>query len=119
LLTTKVLGGVRLESLATSRGRRHVLEELANPLGERIGRGTVGNKSNVGLSVSNVGVASNVLLVQVLLVRSGGAGEEGGAETSVEGDSVGVVESSGGDVGVEDSLLGVENTLNILVELVS
>ncbi len=37
----------------------------------------------------------------------------------MESDSVGVVESSGGDVGVEDSLLGVENTLNILVELVS
>jgi hypothetical protein len=37
----------------------------------------------------------------------------------VESDSVGVVESSGGDVGVEGSLLGVENTLNILVELVS
>jgi hypothetical protein len=36
----------------------------------------------------------------------------------VESDGVGVVESSGGDVGVEGSLLVVKNTLDILVELV-
>jgi hypothetical protein len=36
----------------------------------------------------------------------------------VESDGVGVVKSSGGDVGVEGGLLVVKNTLDILVELV-
>ncbi|KAI6769718.1 hypothetical protein HG530_004347 [Fusarium avenaceum] len=105
-------------SLAASGGGGHVLEELANPLGERIGRGTVGNESDVGLGVSDVGVAGDVLLVQVLLVGSRGAGEEGGTKTSVESDGVCVIKSNCGGIGVKSGLLVVKNTLDILVELV-
>lgn len=118
LLTTKVLAGLGLEGLAASGGRGDVLEELANPLGEGVGSGTVGDDGDVGLGVDNVGEAGNVLLVQVLLVGSRRTGVEGGTETSVEGDGVGVIEGNGGGIGIEGGLLGVEDTLDILVELV-
>lgn len=118
LLTTKVLAGLGLEGLAASGGRGDVLEELANPLGEGVGSGTVGDDGDVGLGVDNVGEAGNVLLVQVLLVGSRRAGVEGGTEASVEGDGMGVIEGNGGGIGVEGGLLGVEDTLDILVELV-
>ncbi|KAI6761565.1 hypothetical protein HG531_002118 [Fusarium graminearum] len=70
LLTTKVLGGLGLEGLAVSGGGGHIVEELANPLGEAIGRGTVGDEGDIGLGISDIGVAGNVLLVHVLLVGS-------------------------------------------------
>lgn len=117
LLAAVVLGRLNLEGLAALRAGRDVLEELANPLGQGVGRRTVGDDSNVGLGVDDVGVASNVLLVQVLL-GSRQRRVYGGAEAGVEGDGVGVVEGQSGHIGVESSLLEVQDTLNILVELV-
>lgn len=118
LLTTEVLAGIGLQGLAASRGSGHVLEELADPLGEGIGSGAIGDDSDVGPGVDNVGEAGNVILVQVLLEGSRGSRVQGGTQTRVEGDGVGVVEGDSGDIGIESDLLEAENALNLLVEFV-
>lgn len=100
------------------RSRGNILEELTNPLREILGRSTLSNESDVRLGVNDVGVASNVLLVQVLLVGSRGSRIDGGTQTDMEGDGVSVVEGESVDIGIEGSLLEMENSLNILVELV-
>jgi hypothetical protein len=118
LLTTIVLGSLNLQGLAALRSRGNILEELTNPLREILGRSTLSNESDVRLGVNDVGVASNVLLVQVLLVGSRGSRIDGGTQTDMEGDGVSVVEGESVDIGIEGSLLEMENSLNILVELV-
>lgn len=119
LLTTIVLGRLNLEGLAALGGSRDVLEELANPLRQGIGRGAISDNGDIGLRVGDVGVAGNVLLVQVLLVGRRQRRVYGGAETSVEGNRVGVVEGESGNVGIDSRLLEVKDPLDVLVELVS
>ena len=119
LLTAVVLGSLHLKGLAALRGSRDVLEELADPLRQGVGGGAVSDNGDIRLRVDDVGVASNVLLVQVLLVGRRQRRVYGGAQTSVEGNSVGIVEGQSGNIGVDSDLLEVKNALNVFVELVS
>ncbi len=118
LLATVVLGSLRLQGLAALGAGGDILEELADPAGQCLRGSTIGYEGNVGLSVNNVRIAGNVLLVEILLVRGRGVGGERRSKTGVEGNSVGIVEGNGGDVGVVGSLLKVQDTLDLLVELV-
>lgn len=118
LLTTEVLGGLGLERLAALGRGGQLTEELTGPARQGLGRSAVSDEGNVGLGVDNVREAGNVLLVHVLLVGGRGRRVEGGTETRVESDRVGVVQSDGGSIGGESGLLEAENALNFLVELV-
>lgn len=118
LLTAVVLGSLSLKGLAALGGSRNILEELANPVGQGISGGTIGNNSDVGLGVDNVGVAGNVLFVQVLLDGRRGRGVDGSTEAVVEGNGMGVVEGESSNVGIEGGLLEVENSFDVFVELV-
>ena len=118
LLTTVVLGSLRLELLAGLRLGLDILEELADPLGEALGGSTIGDDGQVGLRVDGIREAGNVLLVQVLLVGGGRRRVDGSAKAGVERNGVGVVEGDSGNIGVESGLLKAEHALNLLVELV-
>lgn len=118
LLTTVVLGGLCLERLTALGRGGHVLKELADPVGQGISGGTVSDNSNVGLGVDDVSVARDVLLVQVLVDRRSRGRIHRSTETTVEGNGVSVVEGEGRDVSVEGGLLQVQNSLDILMELV-
>lgn len=52
------------------------------------------------------------------MAGKGGVGSEGSSETSVEGNGMGVVEGNGGDVGAVGGLAELQDTLDLLVELV-
>ena len=119
LLTTVVLGRSSVKLLARLGRGLHVIEELADPLGDILRAGAVGDEGKRRLGVDSIGEASNVLLVQVLLGRRRRGGVDGGTQTSVEGNRVGVVEGEGSNVVVEVVLLDAQNRLNLLVELVS
>lgn len=118
LLTTKVLGGLSLESLSAASGSRNALEELVDPLGQGLRASAIGDNGNVGLGVDDVGEAGNVLLVDVLVEGSGRGGIQGGTEARVEGHGVSVVQSKAGNIGVDGSLLVGQDSFNLLVELV-
>lgn len=119
LLTTKVLGGLSLEGLSAASGSRNALEELVDPLGQGLRTGAIGDNSNVRLRVDDVGKASNVLLVDVLVEGGGRRGIQGGTETRVEGHGVSAVQSKAGNIGVNSSLLVGQDSFNLLVEFVS
>ena len=113
LLTTVVLGGGRGQL-----GRRRLgngLEERFDPLGQPDLVGTVGDDGDVGLGVGSLGEGRNGVLVQVARDGSGGGRVEGGAETVVEGNGVGGIQSEGR--GVDLGLLEMNDPLDILVEL--
>jgi hypothetical protein len=73
---------------------------------------------DVGLGVGSVGVAGNVLLVQVLLVGGGGGEVERSTEAVVEGNSVGTIEGESTGIGVGSGIVEVEDSVDFLVELV-
>lgn len=103
LLTTEVLrlGGGDLGS----GGRRNVVEELTNPLGELTRLNTVGDNGEVGGGVGGVGEVGNGIGVEVLAHGSGGRRRSGDTKTAVEGKAVGRVDGHLENV-TEESLLG-------------
>lgn len=118
LLTTEVLGGLVLQSLAALGSRGDVLEELADPLRQVVGGSAIGDHSNVGLGVGDIGIAGNVLLVEVSLVGGRGGQVQGSTKTVVEGDGVGTVEGQSTGIRVGHGGVDVKNPVDVLVELV-
>lgn len=100
LLTTKVLG---LGAGERAGGSGNLGEEFANPLGQLRVLGAVGNDGNVGLGVGLGSKLGDGVGAEVLGVGGRGGGDNGVAETTVEGQSVGRVD--GKSLGAGKSLL--------------
>lgn len=118
-LTTVVLGLLRASiRLIRSRGG-DIIEELVHPLGELAVVCTVGNNSEVGLGIGDLGEVLDALSIQVLCVRSLRCGGGGHTEATVESQAVGRVGGHVGDAG-EEALVGqMDQRQNLLVVYMS
>lgn len=120
LLTTEVLaggGGLDLV-LAVGGAGGEVLEELARPLADIGGVGAGSNKSNVGLGVGILGVLSKSIGREVLLIGRRRGGGNGGAQATVESDTVGGIKSNVLGVGESGLLVVLEEVADNLVQFV-
>ena len=120
LLTTVVLGGDGRQNVVFAGGvdGGGVLEELANPLGDLSGVRAGGDQSDVGLGVGTLSELGQGIAGDVLLVGGRLGGGDGGAQTAVESDTVGSIDSNGLRVGVDGLLLVLEELADNLVQLV-
>ena len=120
LLTTVVLGGDGGQNAVFAGGvaGRGALEELSNPLRDLSGVGAAGDESNVGFGVGALSELGEGIAGDVLLVRRGLGGGNRGAQTAVESNTVGGIDSNGLRVGVDGLLLVLDEFADNLVQFV-
>ena len=94
------------------------LEELADALRQVRRRRARADQCDVGLGVRVLGEFRHGLRVQVLVRRRGANGRDACAQSAVEGQSVGRVDSNGLGVRREEVLLQLEEVDDVLVQFV-